>query len=217
MNVRLPLITLEALSRHGTEALPVLPPAFCTVWQHLPDEDEPASGVTVWAVGKGRKTATMTTSAIQTAIILEVTRFGGSITPNRNTPTKSLGTTYYPKVIFPDASEDNLPVHRLLGGAEAGERINLDLAIPSDLRGAIARKTGGASKKGAWATGYGHCKRYAENAAAEGEPLPFTVEEYLANLEALYFASLAQFDEKPSLEGAWEMPSADPVRGAEAV
>ncbi len=191
-----PLITLAEVLALGTDALPNHPPAFAFAWMHLADEENPSEGVTAWAVGKGSKTATIQTSAIQTALLLEVTRCGITILTNLDRALKDARPIYYAKLILPDAPADNITVHRLLGAAEAGEKVSRDQVIPADLRGATIRKSGGASKKGAWETVYGHCKRYAEKAAEEaaaaGMALPFSVEAYLANLEALYLAATGQ-------------------------
>ena len=168
MTTDLPLITTANILALGTDALPAVPPTSCHAWMHLLDEDNPAESVTVWGIGERGKTDTMHTSAMQTALLLEAVRFPGiTIVTNRNTPRRSTTTTLYAKLIFTDAPEDNMTVHRLLGGAEAGEQVSRAEIIPTDLRGAANRKSGGPSKKGAWETVYGHCKRYAEKAAEE--------------------------------------------------
>jgi hypothetical protein len=192
-----PLITPADILALGTDALPPTPPASCHAWMHLPDEDSPAESVTVWGIGKPGKVDHMETSAMQTALLCEAMRPPGiTIATNRNTPHGTPPTAFYGKVTFADAPEDNMTVHRLLGGAEAGQQVNRAEIIPTDLRGANNRRSRGASKKGAWETVYGHCKRYAEKAAEEaaasGKALPFSVEAYLANLEALYLAATGQ-------------------------
>ncbi|WP_421761658.1 hypothetical protein [Devosia sp.] len=191
-----PLITPADILALGTDALPAAPPASCPVWVQLPNEDSPAEGVTAWGIGKLGKRDIMHTDAMQTALLCEAMRFPGvTLVTNRDTPRHTTPTALYGKLVFADAAEDNMTIHRLLGGAEAGERVSRADIIPTDLRGAVNRKSGGASKKGAWETVYGHCKRYAEKAseeaAAAGKPLPFTVDAYLTNLEALFRAATA--------------------------
>ena len=182
-----PLITPKAIFKHGTETLPENGPDFCLAWARLPDPDEPAQGAAIWVVGESFPVR-MTTSALEAGLLLEVTRFGVGMVSNRNTPEAAPGAIFYPKLSFPDFPKDNIPVQRLLGAAGAGEAVSRNALIPSDLRGAARRKQGGRSSKDAWELVRHHCARLCAAAfETEGaEAFPFTADDYLANLEALY-------------------------------
>jgi hypothetical protein len=109
--------------------------------------------------------------------LCEITRFGqNSVATNPNGQG-----SFYLKVTYAAAPEDNTPVSRLVADALAKEAVKVENR--TDLRASTLRKiSSGKATKGGRAIALKH----AENAAKAYAPDGFDVAQYLANIEAMF-------------------------------
>lgn len=192
-----PLLTPSVVQTMGGHALrtEAQSPPFGCLWVLHEDEDHAQYDLVSMVVGEGEKVLPIHMSVLEAAFAIELCRFGNTVGSNRNNEAKAPTTTHYAKVIYANASKDNVPLHRIFAGAEAGETVSLNDIIPGDLRAAVRRKAKGSSKKSAWETALRHCEHNARRAFVEakaaGLTITFTVEDYLSNLDGLREAILA--------------------------
>jgi hypothetical protein len=175
-----PLITPERLKADLHEAFKLKP-----AWTGpcgLADEELPwDDNVLVLAAGQ-KHIEPYQLDTVSGAALFELTRFGNSVTTNRNTRAGDPAERWYLKMTFSDAQEDNMPVSRLVTDAQPRQAVRVG-ENRRDLRWESLTKQGaGKPTTAARETAVAH----AERAARLNSPEGFDVAAYVANLWALF-------------------------------
>lgn len=185
-----PLITPERVVIDPLSAFAIAP-VWVRLWAPVEDleamqTDDILPAFVVIIGGKHRKPITLT--ALQFALLMEITRLGHTVVTNTNSrpPVPKI----YAKLSFRDAPHDNMPVGRVFVDAGANEAVHA-LAIASDLRIPNLQKIGaGKPSKQAFALTMEHVERLAREREAGGTlPSSLSVPDYLKNVRDLWEAA----------------------------
>jgi hypothetical protein len=176
-----PLITPERLTQDPAEALGCTPP-WTLVCGLAGPETLPAEAVAVVRVGDKHPDQYFM-PAVSLAIIFELTRFGNSVTTNTNKKAGSEVALYYLKITFRGASEDNMPVSRIITGAGPRQAVLAPPELPHNLHpDGLTIQGAGKPTKEARATAMRHADRCAKDYGCTDAE----VASYRANLRELF-------------------------------
>lgn len=172
-----PLMTPERLLADRRGAFSIAPDwakGGAIIAPDLPLEDD-AFVVRVGAI----KPVVMTLHVPSAGILFELTRFGNSITTNRNSSSRDPAGRIYPKLTFADHPEDTMPVSRIVLAAGPHQSVRMG-EDTGDLRPSLLSLQGaGKPTKDAREVAIRHSVALAQRAAAD-------VHAYERNLHALF-------------------------------